>query len=84
MTLTGREALTWGYQNDDPGEKCYLHINGVPDSIQFELLADTHYLSPANMEALLRGIEAVTVEAALGPAAAGNQAAGSVTRSRSG
>jgi len=56
-----------GYQNDDPGEKCYLHINGVRDSIQFELLADTHYLSPANMEALLRGIEAVTVEAALGP-----------------
>jgi hypothetical protein len=72
MTLTGREALTWGYQNDDPGEKGYLHINGGPDSIQFELLADTHYLSPANMEALLRGIEAVTVEAALGPAAAGN------------
>jgi hypothetical protein len=63
-------ALTWGYQTDDPGEKCYLHINGVPDSIQFELLADTHYLSPATMEAFLREIEAVTVEAALNLAAA--------------
>ncbi|HKB30118.1 MAG TPA: hypothetical protein VKD26_04705 [Streptosporangiaceae bacterium] len=41
----------------------------MPDTIQYELLADTDYLSPANIEAFLRGIEAVTVEAALDPAA---------------
>lgn len=62
-------ALFAGYENADGGERCYLHINNVPDTIQFELLADTHDLSPANIEALLRGIESVVVEAALDPAA---------------
>jgi hypothetical protein len=62
-------ALFTGYQNNDGGERCYLHINNVPDTIQYELLADTHYLSPANIEAFLRGIETVLVEAALDPAA---------------
>jgi len=62
-------TLIKGYQNDDGGERCYLHINNEPDTIQYELLADTHYLSPANIEAFLRAIEAVIIEAALDPAA---------------
>jgi hypothetical protein len=61
--------LFMGYENADGGERCYLHINNVPDTIQYELLADTHDLSPANIEAFLRGIETVIVEAALDPAA---------------
>ncbi|HEX4833359.1 MAG TPA: condensation domain-containing protein [Trebonia sp.] len=55
--------------NGDGGERCYLHINNEPNMIQFELLADTHYLSPAGMEAFLGAIEAVLVEAALDPGA---------------
>jgi hypothetical protein len=62
-------TLTEGYENQDGGERCYLHINNAPETIQYELLADTHVLSPANIEAFLRGIEAVLVEAALDPAA---------------
>jgi hypothetical protein len=62
-------TLIKGPQNDDGGETCYLHINNEPDTIQYELLADTHYLSPANIEAFLRAIEAVIIEAALDPAA---------------
>jgi hypothetical protein len=62
-------AFAKGYENDDGGERCYLHINNEPATIQYELLADTHDLSPANMESFLRGIEAVIVEAALDPAA---------------
>jgi hypothetical protein len=59
-----RSVLTWGRQRDVPGEKCYLHLNNVPDTVNYELLADTCYLSPADMEAILRGLEAVLVEAA--------------------
>jgi hypothetical protein len=62
-------TLIKGYQNDDGGERCYLHINNEPDTIHYELLADTHYLSPANIEAFLRAFEAVLIEAALDPAA---------------
>jgi Condensation domain len=63
-------TLFTGYQNnEDSGERCYLHINDEPDTIRYELLADTRDLSPANIEAFLRGIEAVIVEAALDPAA---------------
>jgi Condensation domain len=64
-----RSALSWGYKQDHPGENCYLHINNVPDTVRYELGADTRYVSPADMEACLRAIEAVAVEAALNPAA---------------
>ncbi len=64
-----KSALTWGDRTDDPGERCYLHINDVPGIIQYELLADTRYVPPADIQAILRGLEAVTVEAALDPAA---------------
>ena len=64
-----QSALSWGYEKDQPGERCFLHINNVPGTVQCELLADTHYVSPADMEACLRELEAVAVEAALDPAA---------------
>jgi hypothetical protein len=64
-----QSLLTWGYQKDEPGEQCFLHINNVPGTLQYELLADTHFLSPAGMEAALRGAEAVVVQAALDPSA---------------
>ena len=61
-------TLIKGYENDeDSGERCYLHINDEPDTIKYELLAETRYLSPVNIEAFLRGIEAVLMEAALDP-----------------
>jgi hypothetical protein len=63
-------TLFTGYQhNEGSGERCYLHLNNEPETIRYELLADTRDLSPANIKAFLRGIEAVIVEAALDPAA---------------
>jgi hypothetical protein len=64
-----RSTLTWGSQLDHPRGRCFLHINDIPDTISCTLHADTHYVSPADMEACLRGLEEVAVEAALDPAA---------------
>ena len=64
-----RSALTWGWQRDLPCDKCFLSLNSVPGTLLYELYADTHCLSPADMEACLRGLEATVVGAALDPAA---------------
>lgn len=61
--------LRWGEQIDTPDATCYLHVNSVPDTIDFTLRVDTHCLSPADLEACLREMEAVMVQAALDPAA---------------
>jgi hypothetical protein len=62
-----RSKLTWGWQKVIPGQSLYMHINNVPDTVNYELSVNTHVLSPADMEICLRGIEAVLVEAALDP-----------------
>lgn len=61
-------TLTWGFRHELPNERCYLNIDNVPDTVHCELRADTAYVPPADMEALLRGLEAVLVQAALNPA----------------
>jgi hypothetical protein len=65
-----RAELSVPHQTDKPGERCFLHINNVPGTEHFELLADTRYLPPERIEALLRGMEAVLVQAAIRPPAA--------------
>ncbi len=57
-------TLTWGPRTDGPDATCYLHINSVPDTIEYTLLVDTHSISPSDMEGCLHGIEAIIVEAA--------------------
>lgn len=57
----------WGPRHDDPDATCYLHVNSVPDTIDFTLLVDTHSVSPADMEGCLRGIESMIVDAAFDP-----------------
>src|SRR5450755_571449 len=64
-----RSALTWGWRRHRPSDKCFLSLNNVPGTLYFDLYADTHYLSPADMEACLLGLEATVVGAALDPAA---------------
>jgi hypothetical protein len=61
-----RSKLTWGFQREFPGAHLFMNINNVPDTVDYEIYADTHHLCPADMEAFLRGQEAVLVEAALG------------------
>ncbi|HEY1620965.1 MAG TPA: hypothetical protein VGG25_25295, partial [Streptosporangiaceae bacterium] len=59
----------WGFRRDRPTGRCFLLIDDVPDMVFYEMVADTDYVSPADMEACLRGMEDVTVTAALDPAA---------------
>jgi hypothetical protein len=61
-----RSKLTWGFQKAFPNAHLFMNVNNVPDTIDYEIFADTHHLCPADMEALLRGQEAVLVQAALG------------------
>jgi hypothetical protein len=60
-----RSTLTWGDRNDMPEQKVFMNICDVPDTLCCEMWADTHFVSPADMERLLRRIEAVIVNAAL-------------------
>jgi hypothetical protein len=62
-----RSKLTWGWQKDVPGNRMFLHVMGVPDTADFSLSADTRYVSPADMEAFVRELEAVLTDAALKP-----------------
>lgn len=64
-----RTTLTWGERTDRPGQKVFLHIADAPGALCADLLADTHFVSPADMAALLRRLERVLVDAAVGDAA---------------
>jgi len=60
-----RSTLTWGDRNDMPQQKVFLYISDAPDTLCCEMWADTHFVSPADMEVLIRRIETVLVNAAL-------------------
>ncbi|HKT04659.1 MAG TPA: hypothetical protein VJT31_34515, partial [Rugosimonospora sp.] len=61
-SVAGSE-FRWNRRQDDPWERLFLHVENVPGTAALTLCADTHYLSPHHMEALVRGMEAVAVEA---------------------
>jgi hypothetical protein len=69
-----RSTLTWGDRNDMPQQKVFLNICDVPGTLCCELWADTHFVSPADMEGLLRRIETVVVNAALAEGAPADKA----------
>lgn len=52
-------------RQDKPFDPCYLHVLQEPDAIALALCADTHFLGPAQQEAVLRGVEQTIVDAAL-------------------
>jgi Condensation domain len=60
----------WVQDLEMPGSTLYLYVDDAPDAVEFELSGDTRYFAPADLEALVRGMEAVAVGAALDPAAA--------------
>jgi hypothetical protein len=64
-----RSTLTRGERNDAPADKAFRYINDTPDALCYELRADRHFVSPADMAALMRRIEAVLVDAAVGDTA---------------
>jgi hypothetical protein len=60
-----RSTLTWGERNDVPADPMFLYVNDIPDTLCYELWADSHFVRPADMAALLRRMEAVLVDAVL-------------------
>jgi hypothetical protein len=71
-----RSRLTWGERNDIPADKMFLYINDTPGTLCYELWTDSHFVSPADMAALMRRIETVLVDAAVGDTALGDTALG--------
>jgi hypothetical protein len=61
-------SLRWLGRQDEPLEELFVHVDGAPDGVEITVQADTHYLAPGDIEAFLRGMEAVAVEAAFDPA----------------
>jgi hypothetical protein len=60
-----RSTLTWGEPSDLPEEKVFLSICDAPGTLCCELRSDTHFVSPADMERLLKGIESTLIDAAI-------------------
>jgi hypothetical protein len=59
-----RTTLTWGGRTDMPMDRVFFSLVDVPGTLSAEMWADSHYVSPADMERLLRRIESALVEAA--------------------
>lgn len=58
-------TLTWGDRNDVPAQTVFLDIYDAPGTLRADLRADSHFVSPADMEELLWNIERVLADAAL-------------------
>lgn len=62
-------SLTWLGQRDNMHEQANILIENRPDVLSLHLLWDRWSLTDGQVEALLRGVEEVAVEAAFDPAA---------------
>jgi hypothetical protein len=58
-------TLTWTGEIHPPRRKIYFNVDEQPGVIEFLMSADSRYFSPDDMAVLVRGVEAVAVEAAL-------------------
>ena len=65
----GDSVFRWTARRDDPVERLYISVDDAPGSLRIELHVDTRFFSPADTEALARGMDEVAVEAALDPSA---------------
>lgn len=62
-----RSTLRWENYSDEATDPFHIHIRESPDSVNVLLVSDSHYVAPADVEAFLREMETITVEAALDP-----------------
>jgi hypothetical protein len=61
-------TFDWTIKQDDPVERLFLHLDDTPEHILLTVCVDTHFMSPAAAEALVRGMETLAVQAAADPA----------------
>jgi condensation domain-containing protein len=65
-----RTSFEWKLKQDKEAyEHFFLHVEDVPDAIVMSMTIDTHQVSPADVEAILRGMEQVAVPAMTNPQA---------------
>jgi Condensation domain len=57
----------WGEPSDRAWNRLLIVVNPVPETVDIDVFADTHHVSPAQLEALVRGVETAAVQAALAP-----------------
>ncbi len=62
-------TFRWGSKLDTYDGAFYLHVDAAPDAVEFAIWADTHRLSPADIERSAHELESVIVQAALDPPA---------------
>jgi hypothetical protein len=67
VAAKARGAVRWDEPMELYDHTLFFHINDVPDTFDLLMCADTHRLSPAEMEAMVRRMEDVLVNAALDP-----------------
>jgi len=61
-------TLRWENQSDTPADSFHIHIrDNAEPTVNVLVAADSHYVASADVEAFLRELEAVTVQAAFEP-----------------
>ena len=68
--LSRHSVLDWVPEPEQSGERLFVHVEDLPGAVLFKARADTHHLPAAELEALLRGVETVLIEAVSDPDAA--------------
>jgi len=58
-----RTTFNWTRRREDPFERLFLHLEDADQAVGLTICGDTHFVSPADMEACVRGMEAIIVEA---------------------
>jgi len=61
-----RGTFEWIERMDNPFERILLNVEDDPEAVVLSIFADTHCFSPAQIEELVRRMEAVAVSAAAG------------------
>ncbi|MFI5913227.1 condensation domain-containing protein [Dactylosporangium sp. NPDC051541] len=61
----GTSTFTWQSRTDHPREPLFVNAEDAADVVELTAWTDTHYLAPDDLEAVLREMEAIAVEAAV-------------------
>jgi hypothetical protein len=62
-------SLTWLGRRDNMHEQANILVENRPDAVSLHMMWDRRCLTDGQVEALLRGVEEIAVEAAFDPAA---------------
>jgi hypothetical protein len=64
LAAVPHSTFEWGKTFSEKNATCYLHVNSVAGTVEYEMRVDTHRISPAQLEGMLRGMETLLVASA--------------------